>query len=139
MKIHAAAVNPVDTYIREGGHPLSRECPYTPGLDCGGEVIAVGKDVTEFQKGDRVFSCGSVSGTYATHGVFNADQLYPLPRHFTFQDGACIGTGYFTSLLYAHLCFLVRLIDLVPSSAQRISKIVAFTCMEAVVALAAVS
>ena len=77
---------------------MSRSCPYVPGLDCGGEVLLVGKDVTEFKKGDRVFSCGSVSGTYATHGVFTADQLFRLPEYFTFKDGVCIGTGYFTSL-----------------------------------------
>ena len=79
---------------------MSRSCPYVPGLDCGGEVLLVGTDVTEFKKGDRVFSCGSVSGTYATHGVFTADQLFRLPEYFTFKDGACIGTGYFTSLQY---------------------------------------
>ena len=88
----------MDTYIREGGHPQTRKCPYTPGLDCGGEVLLVGNDVTQFKKGDRVFSSGSVSGTYATHGVFTPDQLYPLPAEFSFKEGACIGTGYFTSL-----------------------------------------
>ncbi|KAK8795207.1 hypothetical protein WA588_004056, partial [Blastocystis sp. NMH] len=98
VRIHAAAVNPVDTYIREGGHSQSRKCPYTPGLDCGGEVLLVGSNVTQFKKGDRVFSCGSVSGTYATHGVFTPDQLYRLPAEFNFKEGACIGTGYFTSL-----------------------------------------
>lgn len=62
--------------------------------------MSVGKDVTAFHVGDRVYSSGSVSGTYATHGVFTADQLYPLPKTMSFKAGACIGTGYFTSLLY---------------------------------------
>lgn len=103
MRIHAAAVNPVDTYIREGWHVASRPCPYTPGLDCAGEVISVGKDVSSFHVGDRVYSSGSVSGTYATHGVFTADQLYPLPATMSYKAGACLGTGYFTSLLLFYM------------------------------------
>lgn len=91
-------MNPVDTYIREGWHTASRPCPYTPGLDCGGEVISVGKDITSFQVGDTVFSSGSVSGTYATHGVFTEDQLFKIPKNFSFKDAACLGTGYLTSL-----------------------------------------
>lgn len=91
-------MNPVDTYIREGWHPATRACPYTPGLDCGGEVISVGKDVTSFHVGDKVFSSGSVSGTYATHGVFTEDQLFLTPERFSYKEAACLGTGYMTSL-----------------------------------------
>ena len=99
VRIHAAAVNPVDTYIREGWHVASRPCPYTPGLDCGGEVISVGENVKTLHVGDKVFSCGSISGTYANYGVFTEDQLYLIPKTFSYQDAACLGTGYLTSLL----------------------------------------
>ena len=100
VRIRYAAVNPVDTYIREGWHSQSRPCPYTPGLDCSGDVISVGEDVKDFHVGDRVFSSGSVSGTYATHGTFSPDQLFVLPEGLSYQGGACLGTGYFTSLQY---------------------------------------
>lgn len=58
----------------------------------------MGSDVKGFKVGDRVYSCGSVSGTYATHGVFSPDQLYLLPKECSYKSGACFGTGYFTSL-----------------------------------------
>jgi NADPH2:quinone reductase len=40
--VHAAGVNPVDTYIRSGraGYALPR-VPWTPGSDCAGTVEAV--------------------------------------------------------------------------------------------------
>lgn len=63
----------------------------------------MGKDVSSFHVGDRVYSSGSVSGTYATHGVFTADQLYPLPATMSYKAGACLGTGYFTSLLFLYM------------------------------------
>lgn len=49
--------------------------------------------------GDKVFSSGSISGTYANYGVFTEDQLYLIPKTFSYKDAACLGTGYLTSLL----------------------------------------
>ena len=38
--------------------------------------------------------------THLSHyGVFTEDQLYLIPKTFSYQDAACLGTGYLTSLL----------------------------------------
>src|SRR5262249_6363635 len=65
VRIHAAGVNPVETYIRAGTYARLPELPYTPGNDGAGVVEQVGSDVTEFNPGDRVYAAGSISGTYA--------------------------------------------------------------------------
>ena len=39
IRIHAAGVNPVDTYIRAGAYSISN-LPYTPGFDAAGVVEA---------------------------------------------------------------------------------------------------
>ncbi len=48
IRVHAAGVNPVDTYIRAGTYARKPNLPYTPGTDVGGVVQAVGADVTAF-------------------------------------------------------------------------------------------
>ena len=55
IKVHAAGINPVDTYIRAGQYLPSRlpALPYTPGGDVCGEVVEVGADVSEFSIGDK--------------------------------------------------------------------------------------
>lgn len=48
IRVHAAGVNPVDTYIRSGTHSRQPKLPYTPGLDSAGVVTKVGKNVKNF-------------------------------------------------------------------------------------------
>ena len=45
VRIHAAGVNPYDTYMRGGTHALKPKLPYTPGSDGAGVVEAVGEGV----------------------------------------------------------------------------------------------
>ena len=65
MRMHAIGINPVETYIRAGTYARLPELPYTPGNDGAGVVEQVGADVSEFKAGDRVYTAGSISGTYA--------------------------------------------------------------------------
>jgi len=73
------------------------ELPYTPGNDGAGVVEQVGADVSEFKAGDRVYTAGSISGTYAELALCKADQLHPLPENVTFAQGAAMGTPYATA------------------------------------------
>ena len=65
VRMHAIGINPVETYIRAGTYARLPELPYTPGNDGAGVVEQVGADVSEFKAGDRVYTAGSISGTYA--------------------------------------------------------------------------
>ena len=58
VRIRAAGVNPVDTYIRTGTYARKPSLPYTPGFDGAGEVERVGADVKGFAPGDRVYIGG---------------------------------------------------------------------------------
>jgi NADPH:quinone reductase len=97
VRIHAAGVNPVDTYIRAGTYARLPSLPYTPGIDGAGRVEALGDGVTHFQPGDRVYVAGSISGTYAELCVCAADQLHPLPETISFSEGAALGVPYATA------------------------------------------
>lgn len=71
--------------------------PYTPGNDGAGVVKQVGPDVNQFKSGDRVYTGGSVSGTYAEFALCKADQIHRLPENVSFAQGAAMGTPYATA------------------------------------------
>lgn len=101
VRIRAAGVNPVDTYIRSGAYAIKPPLPYTPGNDAAGEVEAVGAEVKGFKPGDRVYvandNTGSPrTGVYADHALCAPSQLHPLSARISFSQGAAIGVPYGT-------------------------------------------
>ena len=97
VKIEAAGVNPVDTYLRTGIHAHAPKLPYTPGKDGAGVVEAVGEGVTQFKPGDRVYTANTVTGTYAEYAICNKVDLGRLPDNVSCEKGACIWTPYATA------------------------------------------
>lgn len=97
VRLHAAGVNPVDTYIRAGHYARLPALPYTPGLDGAGVVDAVGDGVTLVAVGQRVYLAGSLTGTYAEHGVCLESQVHPLPDGISFPQGAALGVAAATA------------------------------------------
>ncbi|MBI2421782.1 MAG: NADPH:quinone reductase [Candidatus Hydrogenedentes bacterium] len=97
LRIHAAGVNPVDTYIRAGTQGYACPLPYTPGADGAGVVAAVGDGVSQFKPGDRVYCAGSLSGAYAQFTRCREAQVHPLPENTPFEAGACLGIPYATA------------------------------------------
>jgi NADPH2:quinone reductase len=94
VRIHAAGVNPVDTYIRSGMYHIKPDLPYTPGVDGAGIVESVGEGVTGVRPEQRVHVSGSLSGTYAEKVLCETQQVHPLPDHLTFEQGAAVGIPY---------------------------------------------
>lgn len=68
VKVGAAAVNPVDTYIRGGAIQMPLPKPFIVGCDLAGTVEAVGPQATRFKAGDRVW--GSCQGLLGRQGTF---------------------------------------------------------------------
>ena len=92
VKVGAAALNPIDTYLRSGAIAMPLEFPYIPGCDLAGTVEAVGPDVKRFKAGDRVW--GSNQGLFGRQGAFaeyaavHEDWLYPTPNDLSDQQAA---------------------------------------------------
>jgi NADPH2:quinone reductase len=100
VRIAAAGVNPVDTYVRSGGYARMPSLPYTPGWDAAGVVVSTGAGA-RVTPGDRVYLSGTageyLTGAYADLAVCHASQVHPLPRHVTFGQGAAMGIPYATA------------------------------------------
>lgn len=58
VQVKAAAVNPLELLILTGSLRLmqSYSLPLTLGNECAGVVEKIGRNVTKFQKGDRVYA-----------------------------------------------------------------------------------
>ncbi len=97
VKIKAAGINPVDTYIRSGLYPTKPSLPYTPGKDGAGIVESVGANVTKFAVGDRVLTADSVSGTYAEFCLCEEKHLIKLPENVSFEQGAGVFVPFATA------------------------------------------
>ncbi len=76
VSVKAAGVNPVDTYIRGGQYASKPSLPFTPGKDAAGIVEAVGETVEKVKVGNRIYTAGSVSGTYAEFALCEENQVW---------------------------------------------------------------
>jgi NADPH:quinone reductase len=104
VKVHAAGVNPYDTYMRTGTYAIKPPLPYTPGSDAAGVVEAIGSGVSKVKPGDRVYTAKTVTGAYGEYALALEEQVNLLPAKTTYEQGAGIwvpyGTAYFA--LYQH-------------------------------------
>ena len=97
VRVRAAGVNPVDTYIRAGLYANKPPLPYTPGIDAAGIVESVGEKVGGVTVGDRAYTAGTISGTYAELALCEAARVHPLPKQVTFAQGAGVNIPYATA------------------------------------------
>lgn len=83
VKVDAAAVNQVDTYIRSGRYPVPMPSPFVVGRDLVGTVAAA-RPESGFAPGQQVW-CNSLGhggrqGSFSEYAVVPAERLYPLPE-----------------------------------------------------------
>jgi NADPH2:quinone reductase len=96
VRLHAAGVNPVETYIRSGKYARLPALPYTPGTDGAGVIEQ--SNAPALAPGSRVYVTGSLTGAYAEQALCTPDQLFPLPAHSSFEQGAALGIPYCTAV-----------------------------------------
>ena len=95
--IHAAGINPVETYVRSGKYPKLPPLPYTPGTDGAGTIAALGASIAGWKVDDCVYLAGSLTGTYAEQALCEPTHIHPLPTAVTFPQGAALGVPYTTA------------------------------------------
>jgi NADPH:quinone reductase-like Zn-dependent oxidoreductase len=69
VRIHAAGINPYETYMRAGTYAMKPPLPYTPGSDGAGAVEAVGEGVKKVKRDDRVYTARTLTGAYAEYAL----------------------------------------------------------------------
>jgi len=96
VRVRAAGVNPVDSYIRSGTHARKPALPYTPGTDAAGVIEAIGQNV-DLTLSARAYISGTMSGAYAEQALCEESDVHPLPKQLSFSQGAAINVPYATA------------------------------------------
>jgi putative PIG3 family NAD(P)H quinone oxidoreductase len=87
--IAAAGVNRADLMQRQGLYPPPPGAPPYPGLECAGQITAVGDGVTDLRPGDEV--CALLAGGgYAEQVAVPAVQVLPVPAGLTVAEAAAL-------------------------------------------------
>ncbi len=98
IKVHAAAVNPIDWKMRAGHvkevFPLT--FPSTLGWDVSGTVEEAGDKVTQFKRGDEVYALVK-GGGYAEYVVAKADIVGKKPRTLDHVHAAAVPVAGLTA------------------------------------------
>ncbi len=123
VKLHAAALNRMDLFVRTGWAGLKLDLPHILGADGAGEIAALGEGVADWQIGDRVvinanLGCGvcdfclagqdnlcrdwhllgeTTYGTYAEFVLLPPKQLFRLPETFDYHAAAAASLVYQTA------------------------------------------
>lgn len=87
LRQRAIGLNFVDVYYRSGAYPTA--LPFTPGSEGAGDVVAVGKGVTNVKQGDRVGYAAQI-GAYAEERLIDASAVVKLPRSISYEQAAAM-------------------------------------------------
>ncbi|MGE0714955.1 MAG: zinc-binding dehydrogenase [Alphaproteobacteria bacterium] len=89
VRVRAAGLNRADLGVAAGHRHGAMGGPGTIlGLECAGEVAAVGSAVVEVKPGDRVMA--AAGGSYAEYVLVDRGRLSRIPdRNMSFADAAC--------------------------------------------------
>jgi len=92
VQVGAVAVNPIDTYLRNGANYWELPKPFIIGCDLAGTVTAVGPQATRYKVGDRVWGSNQGlmgrQGTFAELAAVDEAWLYPTPAKTTDEEAA---------------------------------------------------
>jgi len=105
VKIEAIGVNFIDIYQRTGLYPL--KTPFTLGMEGAGVVDAIGENVTEVKKGERV-AYAMVLGSYAEYALVPAAKLVPRPADVDSQSAAALMLQGMTAHYLTHSSYALK-------------------------------
>ncbi len=123
IRLHAAALNRMDLWVRQGWPGIKLEYPHILGADGAGEIAALGPGIVDWVVGARVvinsnWSCGTcefclagwdnrctswhllgetIRGTYAEYVVVPAGNLLLIPDGFDTYGAAAAALVYHTA------------------------------------------
>jgi len=94
VRVMAAAVNPVDSYVRQGmlaKHGMDKR-PAIIGFDISGVVEETGANAKKFKAGDKVYSYLSVmrGGGYAEFAIAKESETALKPKNIDFEKAAAV-------------------------------------------------
>jgi tumor protein p53-inducible protein 3 len=98
IRVRAAAVNRADLLQREGHYPPPPGASPILGMECAGEVIEVGTDITGWSAGDRAMAL-LAGGGYAEEVVVHHGSAIHVPEALTDDEAGTMPEVFLTAYL----------------------------------------
>lgn len=95
IKVAYAGINRHDCSQRKRGYG-PKNATDIPGLECAGEIVAVGQDVTRWKVGDRACALTN-GGSYAQYCIALEPLLLPIPAGYDLKQAASLPEAMFTA------------------------------------------
>lgn len=104
IRVHAAGVDPGVWHLMTGmpylmrviGYGLRKPKTRVRGRDVAGTIEAMGANITQFQRGDKVF--GICEGSFAEFAIVRQNRLAHKPASLTFEQAAAVPISGLTAL-----------------------------------------
>lgn len=108
VRVAAAALNPIDVYIRAGTVKMPLPLPYVTGTDVAGTVEKVGAGVQRFKVGERVWASNQGllgrQGSCAEYVCAGEEWFYPTPNGVEDAQAAAVALVGITAHLGLFRC-----------------------------------
>jgi tumor protein p53-inducible protein 3 len=98
IRVRAAGLNRADILQRQGFYPPPPGASEIIGLECAGEVSAVGAGVTGWKVGDRAMAL-LPGGGYAEKAAVHHGSAIKIPRSLSFEEAAGFPEVFLTAFL----------------------------------------
>ncbi len=98
IRVRAAGVNRADLLQRQGFYPPPPGASEIIGMECAGEVVAVGASVTGWKIGDRAMAL-LPGGGYAEKAVAHYGSAMKIPAALSFEEAAGLPEVFLTAFL----------------------------------------
>jgi putative PIG3 family NAD(P)H quinone oxidoreductase len=98
IRVRAAGLNRADILQRQGFYPPPPGASEVLGMECAGDVIAVGAGVTGWKVGDRAMAL-IPGGGYAERAVANFGSAMKIPAALSYEEGAGVPEVFLTVFL----------------------------------------
>ncbi len=98
IRVHAAGVNRADILQRQGFYPPPPGASEIIGMECAGEVVAVGADAPGWKIGDRAMAL-LPGGGYAEKAAAHHGSAMKIPAALSFEEAAAIPEVFLTVFL----------------------------------------
>ena len=104
IKVRAAAANPLDWHYMRGtpyimrlmGSGVRKPKDIRLGADLAGQIVAVGRSVTQFKPGDEVYGVGD--SAFAEYSRASEKRIALKPEQLTFEQAAAVPVAALTAL-----------------------------------------
>jgi putative PIG3 family NAD(P)H quinone oxidoreductase len=96
IRVAATALNRADLLQRRGLYPPPEGASEILGLECAGEVVEVGAEVSGWRAGDRAMAL-LPGGGYAEEAVVDAGSAMPVPATLSLEEAGALPETFLTA------------------------------------------